>query len=150
MAKEKQKRGCMGGCLTQIVQLTFLGFLVIFIYALVVTDGSGNSGSNATAPNTNSTTTPNTSSTTPSNELRVSAADFGDDWPLTVQSGVLRCGRSMAVTFTHGGWEYAINGVARSREGFRPIQEIWQDNPEIPGTKKSIAPLIERGLELCR
>ena len=32
---------------------------------------------------------------------------------------------------------------------FPPINEIWKDNAEIPGTKVSVGPLIQLALEQC-
>lgn len=81
--------------------------------------------------------------------MRVSADDYGDDWPLTVSSGTLDCQRE-AVTFTTQGTTYAVNGMAESHDLGVDIEPIWADNPEIPGTKKNIGPLIDDGLELCK
>lgn len=83
---------------------------------------------------------------------QVSRATLGDEWPLTVEAGELRCdgsGGVGAVTFTAAGKTYAVNGIAKQR-GIQAIDPIWAPNPSIPGTKKSIGPLIDRGLELCK
>lgn len=44
--------------------------------------------------------------------MRVNAADFGDDWPLTVSEGVLRWEPPDAVVFVAEGKEYGVNGIA--------------------------------------
>jgi hypothetical protein len=79
--------------------------------------------------------------------LEVSQADFGKDWPLTVQSGTLNCEGAGAVTFTTDGTTYAVNGLASGMDRWPEIDPIWADEPH--GLKKNIGPLIDRGLELC-
>jgi hypothetical protein len=82
------------------------------------------------------------------NSVAVKRSDFGDDWPLTVEQGTLRC-EGDAVTFNDGETVYAVNGTAKTRKSGVDIDPIWADNPDIPGTKRNIGVLIDRGLELC-
>lgn len=86
-------------------------------------------------------------------EGNVSSDEFGSDWPLTVDSGDLRCEGSEgfgAVVFTDpGGDEYGLNGVALS-QGYPPIDPIWKNDPDLAGLKISIGALIDRGLSLCK
>ena len=88
----------------------------------------------------------------------ISSAEFKDRWPLTVNTGTLTCNQgpgnlnTQLVTFTTGRKTYALNGAARGqakRRGWLEIDQIWRDNPSIPGAKVSIRPLIDRGLALC-
>lgn len=75
----------------------------------------------------------------------VSRAILGDDWPLTVDEGVLTCtgsGGLGAVTFTTGSTAYAVNGVAVQRGAGIDIAPIL-----VAG--KDISPVLERGLALC-
>lgn len=77
---------------------------------------------------------------------------LGDDWPLTVDEGVLACAGTAgagAVTFSSGGTVYAINGTAKQRNAGTDIAPIWADNPDVAGLKKNLSPLLERGLALC-
>lgn len=82
----------------------------------------------------------------------VTAQEFGDTWPLTVQAGKLSCtqkGKATPVTFTTpDGKSYAVNGAAASSAA--DIWAIWRDNPEIEGAKVNIGALIDEGLKLCR
>ena len=78
----------------------------------------------------------------------VNAQDFGDKWPLTVSEGILECKRPSRVIFRSKGNAYAVNGMAGSA-GYANIRPIWRNNPDIPGTKINIGPLIRRGLTLC-
>jgi hypothetical protein len=82
----------------------------------------------------------------------VSRATMGEAWPLTVESGTLRCEPPGAVVFTAGGVEYAVNGLAlgqAAQKGWRDIEEIWADNPDPMLPKMDISPLINAGLALC-
>lgn len=83
-----------------------------------------------------------------SERWKVSRADFGDKWPLTVESGELQCIKSFGVVFHTGGTTYAVNGSAIDL-GYKRIDPIWAPDPEFPGAKKSMAPLIDAGRELC-
>ena len=87
------------------------------------------------------------------NETKISKQEFGNDWPFTVDEGILACkgsGGVGEVVFTANGASYAVNGVAKGTKKYRPIEEVWAENPTVPGTKKNIGPIIERGLKLCR
>jgi hypothetical protein len=44
---------------------------------------------------------------------------------------------------------YAVNGIARQSGECAEIDPIWVDDPDIPGAKMDIGPIIDRGLELC-
>ena len=90
----------------------------------------------------------------------VTRAEFGADWPLTVDGGTLRCKfpdserpQMHALLIEVGSDSYALNGVARThaaRNGWRDVEAVWRDNPQIPGTKVAVTPLIERAEALCR
>lgn len=79
----------------------------------------------------------------------MSRTEFGEDWPLTVESGTVACLRPSIVVFYAEGVTYAINGVAQSTDEYADIRPIWRDHPIVEGLKVSIAPILERGLALC-
>ncbi|MEE2566623.1 DUF2511 domain-containing protein [Hyphobacterium marinum] len=82
----------------------------------------------------------------------VTAAEFGDDWPFTVDSGRLSCRAPRQALFYANGRTYPLNGAASARSmdhGYASLDRIWRDNPDIPGTKISVGPMISRALELC-
>lgn len=92
----------------------------------------------------------------------VSAAKFGDDWPLKVSAGRIVCRPPSMVFFqqTPGGPLYAVNGSAGGCigskhpgcNGIKPeeINPIWADDTKLgQGLKKSIGPLISAGLRYC-
>lgn len=92
------------------------------------------------------------------NRAEVHQRQFGKHWPLLVDAGTLVCERPlkapdlMAVVFVHPSGTYAINGTARGHandSGWKPINPIWRDNPEIPGTKIPATQLIAAGVSLC-
>jgi hypothetical protein len=86
------------------------------------------------------------------NAERISRADFGNDWPFTVEEGTLGCDDSQggpAVTFEAAGTVYGVNGFAKTY-GYKDIEPIWRDSSDpLAGPKVNIGPIIDRGLELC-
>jgi len=98
------------------------------------------------------TTTPSPSPSSTPNESKspgyVSREEYGDAWPLTVDSGVLVCDQSRgalgAVVFAAGGSRYGINGMAKS-QGYPPINPIWRyATPTFDGTPVVRIPESER------
>lgn len=82
----------------------------------------------------------------------VTAEEFGEDWPFTVDSGRLSCRAPRQALFRADGRTYPLNGAASARamdHGYPALDRIWRDNPDIPGTKISVGPMISRALELC-
>ena len=79
----------------------------------------------------------------------VSRAQLGAAWPFSVAAGVVRCELGGAVVFRANGVDYAINGTARGLDRWAEVDDIWLDDPSIPGTKKDISPILDRGLQLC-
>lgn len=86
---------------------------------------------------------------------RVTSADYGASWPLTVSGGTLGCQNPGAVTFTtDDGTTYWVNGTAgdvADQHGWQDIKPIWQKDPHpvIPGQRLDIGVLIDAGLKLC-
>ncbi|WPD17984.1 DUF2511 domain-containing protein [Thermaerobacter composti] len=128
--------------------LAALGVLVLFLLAGCSGDPSTGNATQTTTPANQEPGQNETASSSHDEALgtRISAEDLGEEWPLTVDSGYLRCDQQ-AVIFHHDGVDYAVNGTAKSR-GLPPIDPIWADG-DIAGTKKDIGPLIQRGLTLC-
>lgn len=89
----------------------------------------------------------------------VTRAEFGGQWPLTVDAGVLRCmfpvpdrPQLHALLIVVDGATYAINGIAQShaaKYGWRDVRPIWRENAAIPGTRVAMAPLLARAEKLC-
>jgi hypothetical protein len=79
--------------------------------------------------------------------ITVTAAEYGDEWPLTVDSGVLQCQGNAASIRTPRG-VYALNGFAL-QEGLPRLDPIWRDDPSVPGVKVSIGDLLDMALALC-
>jgi Protein of unknown function (DUF2511) len=83
-------------------------------------------------------------------EAVVKRAHFGEDWPLTVNGGWLSCQAGGAVVFSARATSYAVNPLARGLPWvYNDISEILADDPENPGQKKDIYPLLRKGLQLC-
>ncbi|WP_163645871.1 DUF2511 domain-containing protein [Mycobacterium conspicuum] len=104
-----------------------------------------------TRPAAPTTTTTQPISTTPAAPRGyVSQATWTDGpWPLTVPDGTLRCEPPGRVTITNGGVTYWINGSAKAAHKYADLHDVWRDNPDIPGTKIDIGPLLDRGRALC-
>jgi len=88
--------------------------------------------------------------------ITVSSQEYGDKWPYTIPEGVLECQTRIVVgyvkndvTIRYNGRIYAINGSARGNHNFAPLEQIWRDNPEHPGSKIPDPGIIKRGLQLC-
>lgn len=85
--------------------------------------------------------------------LVICQEDYGDEWPFTLPTGLLSCrpapSGQPAILFE----SRAVNGIAQSHAGefgWGPVDEIWLDNPAIPGTKVDLGPIIQLALdELC-
>lgn len=78
------------------------------------------------------------------------STDFGDEWPLTVPYGVVRCDSSSVIFTDPDGNDYAVNGTAQSHHPELPdIDPIWAKDPAVKGLKIDISPVIDKGLELC-
>jgi len=96
----------------------------------------------------------------PTLSVKVTETEYGDKWPFTVPEGIIYYEpvpypnpkvKLAILTFKVGDKIYALNGLASSRikqRGYLKIDEIWKPDPEIPGTKISVSPIIDRGLKL--
>lgn len=76
-------------------------------------------------------------------------AQFGDSWPFTVDSGYLDCVPPSCAVFRTGSTTYGLNGLAKSRD-FQDVRPIWRDDPNAPGLKISIGPMIDLALKECQ
>jgi hypothetical protein len=113
-----------------------------------------------TQPNTPTSTQPQSTPqpNLPPGQLRVTKQELGEAWPLTVDEGILSCSGSSRfgeVVLIVQGKKYAVNGVAmgqkiNGKNAYADISEIQAKDPRIPGIKKSVSPLIDRGLKLCQ
>ncbi len=74
----------------------------------------------------------------------VSKEEYGDQWPFTVDFGIISCRRGNVIVFrTEGNHVYALNGKAIGKNKFKDIRQIWRDK------KISLHKLILEGLHLC-
>ena len=76
----------------------------------------------------------------------VTRTQFGAAWPLTVDSGVLRCEGGAIVFRAPDGHDYGVNGLAATYDDIGPI---WAAEPKGITRKMNIGPLIEAGQKLC-
>jgi hypothetical protein len=78
----------------------------------------------------------------------VTNGEFGDAWPLTVSKGILRCEWNGEITFQDDGTTYSLTWK-NNHGSYDKIAPIWADAAGGAG-KMDLAPLIERGRELCK
>lgn len=84
----------------------------------------------------------------PPSGVAVARVQYGDQWPFTVDSGYVDCVAPGSAILRTGGATYGLNGLAKSR-GFTDVRTIWRDDPNIPGLKVSIGPMIDLALDQC-
>ena len=80
--------------------------------------------------------------------LTITRAELGDDWPLTIDQGVIRCigsgGIGEVYFVTPELTIYAINDKAIAKGNQADIRSA----PFYTG--RSLSPIIDRGLDLCK
>lgn len=114
--------------------------------------GDGGSGSSAAGPvNLDGAPVEKADADPQPGGKEVTKAQFGDKWPLSVESGTLHCEGSKtsgAVTLYADGITYALNLQAQS-DGYAQPGNIWLDDPEEAGQKIPVGPLVQEGMKLC-
>ncbi len=81
-----------------------------------------------------------------SQALPIESSQFGDNWPFTVESGELACVNGVAIVFSTGGTDYAVNGTA-STMGYSGIEPIWKLDPDMLEYAKDTAKSEGKTLE---
>lgn len=80
--------------------------------------------------------------------LELSREQLGEQWPLTVERGVLTCS-DRDLTITVDGTDYALGAGGDGTGRGEPIDPLQAQDEDVPGARKSLGPLISRALELC-
>ena len=83
------------------------------------------------------------------------AAEFGQAWPLSVESGVVSCvggsdvaiGREIAL-ITIDGTTYGLNSSALEAN-YPDLEALRIDNPAIPGVRLDLGTLISLAIRQC-
>jgi hypothetical protein len=87
--------------------------------------------------------------------LAVTKGEMGDDWPLTIDEGLVSCDGTKAwgrLYFEHDGRRFAINGAALMDEAKTPDIDTsgWLvPNPRIQGSFKSLDSLMDKARSDC-
>lgn len=85
-----------------------------------------------------------------SSSIFVAAESYGENWPFTVDYGVIRCQRGALYFSTPDDGRFPLNGLARSSAGgTKDLHDIWKDHPSPYTQKYPIGDLINQGLEVC-
>ena len=83
--------------------------------------------------------------------LVVTRDQLGDDWPLTVASGVIGCDRdNRLVTINVEGTTYSLNGTAMAPGPYGALETIWAKDPTDNTKNKDLGPLIRLAGNRCR
>ena len=91
-----------------------------------------------------------------SDEGRLASADeFGQAWPLSIESGVVTCigGKDVAIgheiaLFTVDGTTYGLNQDALDAN-YPDLEAFRIDNPAIPGVRLDLGTLISLAIRQC-
>ena len=76
----------------------------------------------------------------------VTREEYGKKWAFTVPKGYVYSIEKSAIFETESGHKFQLNGIAQMN-GYKLINPIWRNNPEIPETKVNIGPFIKLALE---
>lgn len=82
-----------------------------------------------------------------SKSVEISRDQYGNRWPFSVDSGKIKC-IDGSVVFEANSYEYGVNGTSKMR-GYNKIEDIWLDDPNLPGTGMDIGFVLEIGNNLC-
>jgi len=67
---------------------------------------------------------------------KVTADEFGENWPFTIREGVVDCVDDLAYIFVANGKTYALNGFAKVwKISDTPLKRIWKRDPKYPDLK---------------
>lgn len=80
--------------------------------------------------------------------VEVTRAQYGDQWPFTVESGFVDCEPPGSAIFRTRLGTHGLNGLAKSR-GVPDVRPIWRDDPNNPGLKVNIGAMIDLALDQC-
>ena len=86
------------------------------------------------------------------NDKNITKAEYGKDWPFTVDRGILKCVDG-SVVFVANGKTYGVNGVSKSH-GYADLEEIWAIDSSLTDANTTIrigiGPILEAGVKLCK
>lgn len=79
---------------------------------------------------------------------------YGTQWPFSINEIEVYCaGYKEIYCRAENGKTYPLNGSAKDASKNNPsiteVDEIWLENPDLPGTKIPYAQFIQEGLKLC-
>ena len=81
-------------------------------------------------------------------EVEITRAQFSDQWPFTIESGIAHCiHRDRMPVFRVGDEQFALTG--RRKFGYPDIDPILMDDPINPGSKMSVLPIANFAVQTC-
>ena len=76
------------------------------------------------------------------------AAELGQAWPFSVDSGVVSCEGTNIALFTVDGTTYGLNSAALE-QNYADSEPIRIDNPAIPGVRLDLGTIISLAIRQC-
>jgi hypothetical protein len=137
-------------CKPKTMELDTMTRVLTALLGLIIASGT----LSACQSSSETATTPSArEATTAPSIIPVSKAEFGKQWPVSVEQGELECIDGYDAVLHSGGVTYALNGNARQKAEkgiYHDVEEIWLDNTNIPGAKKDISVLLRPAVDkLC-
>ncbi len=86
----------------------------------------------------------------PAKPIRSAPVDkqhYGDDWPFTVEAGVIGCEDGLYPYFKAKGHTYKLTEM--TKPNYESVAPIWRDNPNKAGSKYSLLIVIDAALGFC-
>lgn len=86
----------------------------------------------------------------PAKPIRSAPVDkqqHGDDWPFTVEAGVIGCEDGLYPYFKAKGHIYKLTEM--TKPNYESVAPIWRDNPNKAGSKYSLLIFIDAALGFC-
>ena len=86
----------------------------------------------------------------------VNSAEFGDGWPFHAGAATLHCGGPGAIWAEIDGQHYPLNALApgwvaekHPEITLSDLESAWRDDPNRPGSKADLGPVMDRALAIC-
>lgn len=89
-------------------------------------------------------------------ERKITKQEFGQNWPFTLNEGILKC-IDGGVVFIANGKTYAVNGLAKGQgksRGYSDVEEIWAIDSTLTDANNTIRigiqSVLDEGLKMCK
>lgn len=80
--------------------------------------------------------------------VKITMKEYGKDWPFTHPEARLMCDGGISLVKIDGR-KYGLTHKAQEK-GYPPIDSVWREDPEVPGSKIWLGDIIAKAREHCR